>query len=135
MSCCRQGDWMCAACQYLNFQRRDSCQKCSCPKYATAADVATYAMPRTEMLAGDWYCGALNCGSHNYASRTSCYRCGAAKDYCGFSAGVMASAGYPSDSLPGWKTGDWICSRCSMHNYASRTECYKCKTPRDYGAN
>lgn len=22
---------------------------------------------------------------------------------------------------------------CGTHNYASRTECYKCKTPRDYG--
>ncbi|KAK4394527.1 hypothetical protein Sango_1607000 [Sesamum angolense] len=80
----RQGDWMCAACQHLNFQKRDSCQRCSCPKYATGVDVSAYAMQKNEVLAGDWYCGALNCGAHNYASRTSCYRCCASKDYCGY---------------------------------------------------
>ncbi|KAL8501237.1 hypothetical protein ACS0TY_020694 [Phlomoides rotata] len=121
------GDWMCAACQHINFKKRESCQRCSCPKYAAAAaEVCSYAPHRTEeVLAGDWYCSAMNCGSHNYASRTTCYRCGA------YAAMSMASPAY--DSVPGWKTGDWICNRlgCGMHNYASRTECYKCKTPRD----
>ncbi|KAL0345259.1 UNVERIFIED_CONTAM: Zinc finger Ran-binding domain-containing protein 2 [Sesamum radiatum] len=129
----REGDWMCPACQHLNFRKRDSCQRCSCPKYATEAEVSSYAIQKTEGLAGDWYCGAMNCGVHNYASRTTCYRCGASKDYCGYGAGMMASAGYAYHAIPGWKTGDWICTRlgCGMHNYASRTECYKCKTPRD----
>ncbi|KAF3633119.1 putative zinc finger CCCH domain-containing protein 32-like [Capsicum annuum] len=74
----------------------------------------------------------MNCGSHNYASRSNCYRCGALKsDYYGITAGY----GYDSSALPGWKSGYWICSRigCGMHNYASRAECYKCKTPRDFG--
>ncbi|CAA2998675.1 zinc finger Ran-binding domain-containing 2-like isoform X1 [Olea europaea subsp. europaea] len=131
------GDWMCAACQHLNFKKRESCQRCSCPKYASEADVSAYGTNRTEVLAGDWYCGTLNCGSHNYASRTSCYRCGASRDYCGYGAGMVAPAGdaYDASVLPGWKTGDWICSRlgCGVHNYASRMECYKCKTPKDFG--
>ncbi|KAL3322830.1 hypothetical protein AABB24_040095 [Solanum stoloniferum] len=136
----RDGDWMCAACQHLNFKKRDACQRCSCPKYATPADVAMYGLNKTEVLAGDWYCSGMNCGSHNYASRTSCYRCGALKsDYYGIGAGMMAPTGYGYDSsaLPGWKSGDWICSRlgCGMHNYASRAECYKCKTPRDFGGD
>ncbi|KAL8488314.1 hypothetical protein ACS0TY_024099 [Phlomoides rotata] len=125
----RQGDWMCGACHHLNFQKRESCQRCGCPKYAGAADMCSYAMNKTEVLAGDWYCAAMNCGAHNYASRTSCYRCCASKDYAtGYGVGI--------DAVPGWKTGDWICNRlgCGMHNYASRMECYKCQTPRDFGA-
>ncbi|KAJ8527905.1 hypothetical protein K7X08_015356 [Anisodus acutangulus] len=123
----REGDWMCAACQHLNFKKRDACQRCSCPKYATPTDVAMYGLNKAEVMVGDWYCSAMNCGSHNYASRTSCYRCGALKsDYYGY--------GYDASALPGWKSGDWICSRigCGMHNYASRAECHKCKTPKDF---
>ncbi|XP_059277059.1 RNA-binding protein involved in heterochromatin assembly dri1-like isoform X1 [Lycium ferocissimum] len=130
----REGDWMCAACHHQNFKKRDACQRCSCPKYATMADVSMYGLNTTEVLAGDWYCSAMNCGSHNYASRTSCYRCGALK-----SGNYMALTGYGYDASarPGWKSGDWICSRlgCGMHNYASRAECYKCKTTRDFGGD
>ncbi|KZV20048.1 FAD/NAD(P)-binding oxidoreductase isoform 1 [Dorcoceras hygrometricum] len=105
----REGDWMCPACQHLNFKKRDPCQRCSCPKNATAAEVS---FQRTEaLMPGDWYCGGLNCGAHNYASRVSCYRCGALKDYCGYGAGMLASAGYAYDAIPGWKSGDWICTR------------------------
>ncbi|PHT51590.1 hypothetical protein CQW23_06052 [Capsicum baccatum] len=157
----REGDWMCAACQHLNFKKRDACQRCSCPKYATPVDVAMYGLKKKNVLAGDWYCSAMNCGSHNYASRSNCYRCGALKSYY---YGITAGYGYDSSALPGWKSGDWICSRpqmsssrgghrqvtcsithttsflinrigCGMHNYASRAECYKCKTPRDFGGD
>ncbi|XP_051150509.1 uncharacterized protein LOC127264944 [Andrographis paniculata] len=133
---CRPGDWMCAACHHLNFQKRDSCHRCCCPKYASEADVYAHSAPKTpEMLPGDWYCGMPNCSAHNYASRPICYRCGVSKECCGYGAGVMASAGYPDVAIPGWKAGDWICNRmgCKMHNYACRTECYKCKTPKDFG--
>ncbi|XP_052200013.1 uncharacterized protein LOC127806640 [Diospyros lotus] len=136
----REGDWMCSACQHLNFKKRDSCQRCRCPKFADAADVAAYGLNRTEVLAGDWYCSSMSCGAHNYASRTSCFRCGATKDdYCaGYGTSVMAGGGYMFDgsgALPGWKSGDWICNRmgCGMHNYASRMECFKCKAPKDFG--
>ncbi|XP_055802023.1 uncharacterized protein LOC129871165 isoform X1 [Solanum dulcamara] len=134
----REGDWICAACQHLNFKKRDACQRCSCPKYATTTDVYMYGLNKTEVLAGDWYCSDINCGSHNYASRTSCYKCGALKsDYYGIGTGMIASTGYGYDASarPGWKSGDWICRRlgCGMHNYASRAECYKCKMPRDFG--
>ncbi|GER47004.1 zinc finger (Ran-binding) family protein [Striga asiatica] len=107
---CRQGDWMCGACQHVNFQRRDMCQRCSCPKYAGPAELSAYGsaqLAKQHELAGDWYCGAINCGAHNYASRNSCYRCCTSRDYCGLGAGVMAAAGY---AVPGWKNGDWICS-------------------------
>ncbi|XP_058182540.1 uncharacterized protein LOC131300624 [Rhododendron vialii] len=133
------GDWMCSSCQHMNFKKRDSCQRCRCPKFGgSPTDVSSCGINRTEVLAGDWYCNTINCGAHNYASRTSCYMCGATKenDYCGYGGGMVAAAGICDGSvLPGWKSGDWICTRlgCGMHNYASRMECFKCKTPRGYG--
>ncbi|XP_058206820.1 uncharacterized protein LOC131320211 [Rhododendron vialii] len=118
------GDWMCSACQHMNFKKRDSCQKCRAPKFGGGPDVSSYGVNRTEILAGDWYCNATNCGAHNYASRTSCYRCGA------YGGGMAAGDG---SGLPGWKSGDWICTRygCGVHNYACRAECFKCNTPRN----
>ncbi|KAK9697792.1 hypothetical protein RND81_08G061700 [Saponaria officinalis] len=137
------GDWMCGACQHMNFKKRDSCHRCGFSRYAghvnNVSNAAAVRPNRTEVvLAGDWYCQALNCGAHNYASRVSCFRCSALKPECsgGFFGGgsVMAATGGVT-VVPGWKTGDWICSRpgCGEHNYACRTGCYKCKTPRDFG--
>nr|GEV53023.1 zinc finger Ran-binding domain-containing protein 2-like [Tanacetum cinerariifolium] len=47
------GDWMCASCQHLNFKKRDACQRCHCPKFATPDEVSAYGMNKTEVLAGD----------------------------------------------------------------------------------
>ncbi|MCD7473313.1 hypothetical protein HAX54_015094 [Datura stramonium] len=100
----REGDWMCAACQHLNFKKRDACQRCSCPKYETSADVSTYGLNRTEVLAGDW-----NDGTRMRAYDAACL----------FLVGRVV-IGYS-------RIG------CGRHNYASRAECYKCKTPKDFG--
>lgn len=96
------GDWMCNACQHINFKKRDACQNCGYPKIG-GPDPETYRYNWTETLAGDWYCSGMNCGAHNYASRTSCYRCGALKNDNSYGS----DCNYP----PGWKTGDWICTR------------------------
>lgn len=105
---------MCNACQHINFKKRDACQNCGYPKIG-GPDPETYRYNWTETLAGDWYCSGMNCGAHNYASRTSCYRCGTLKNgySCGFGGNMDASGGYGSDCNypPGWKTGDWICTR------------------------
>ncbi|KAL9224004.1 hypothetical protein vseg_000080 [Gypsophila vaccaria] len=150
------GDWLCGACQHVNFKKRESCQKCSFPKYGTEAEMPYYAYTnanRTEVLAGDWYCQSINCGAHNFASRTNCFRCGnyrceyASAGYHNVGHDMMiGSCGYGVDHQqqqqqqqqqqlvpPGWKTGDWICVRCGLHNYACRMECYKCRTSKDYG--
>ncbi|KAK8471216.1 hypothetical protein PHAVU_003G162400 [Phaseolus vulgaris] len=124
------GDWMCGVCEHINFKKREACQSCGYPKYG-GPDPSTYRYNKTEALAGDWFC---NCGGHNYGSRSRCYRCGAVKDYYssvyGSNSGEYGSNTFP----PGWKTGDWFCPRigCGGHNYASRTECFKCKMPRDF---
>lgn len=117
------GDWMCGACQHINFKKREACQRCGFSKYGGQVEASAYGYNsntnRTEVLAGDWYCQAMNCGAHNYASRTSCFRCGAQKPEsalgcCGATNVISSSGGYGSETeanLPGWKTGDWICTR------------------------
>ncbi|KAK3210898.1 hypothetical protein Dsin_015604 [Dipteronia sinensis] len=107
-----EGDWMCGACQHHNFRQRDACQRCAYPKHGGPADVRSYLDNKTstEVLAGDWFCTTnINCGAHNYASRSNCYRCGALKNvHVGQSMICSQSdCSYP----PGWKTGDWICNK------------------------
>ncbi|KAK4745972.1 hypothetical protein SAY87_012284 [Trapa incisa] len=148
----RPGDWNCRSCHYLNFQRRDSCQRCGDSRAGAGDYGSTFGGSRgngssfgfttgSDVRPGDWYCTAGNCGTHNFASRSSCFKCGALKD-------DHASGGFDCDLQPrsrgfgfggggggrsGWKSGDWICSRlgCNEHNFASRTECFRCSAPKD----
>lgn len=30
-----------------------------------------------------------------------------------------------------WRDGDWMCSQCDNHNFASRSHCNRCKTPKE----
>lgn len=144
----RPGDWNCKSCQHLNFQRRDSCQRCGDAK--CSGDFASFGgrsgssfgFTGSDVRPGDWYCTVGNCGTHNFASRSTCFKCGAFKeDLAGGydfdaprSRGVGNSAG---GSRSGWKSGDWICNRfgCNEHNFASRMECFRCNAPRDYSSN
>lgn len=60
---------------------------------------------------GDWQCA---CGAHVFASRSTCYKCGA--------AGGNA------------KPGDWTCGSCGVNVFASKSACFKCGTPKEGGA-
>ncbi|XP_031488477.1 uncharacterized protein LOC116256290 [Nymphaea colorata] len=150
----KPGDWNCRSCQHLNFSRRDICQKCSEPRssgdYSSfggrggGSSFGGYGTTGSDVRPGDWYCTAPNCGVHNFASRSSCFKCGAFKDDSGgaFDAdmprGNRGGFGFGSSfgGRPGWKSGDWICTRsgCNEHNFASRMECFRCNAPRDSAA-
>ncbi|XP_064966156.1 uncharacterized protein LOC135613091 [Musa acuminata AAA Group] len=149
----KPGDWNCRSCQHLNFSRRDSCQRCGDPRMSV--DRSEYAafggrggpsfgFSGSDVRPGDWYC---SCGAHNFASRSSCFKCGALKDDsaiggggggggCGFDGDVPRSRAFGfGGGRAGWKSGDWICNRsgCNEHNFASRMECFRCSAPRDSG--
>ena len=94
----------------------------------------------SDVRPGDWYC---TCGAHNFASRSSCFKCAAFKEEAainggagGFDGGMAPSRGFGFGaggmgggmgggmaggmgagvaggraSRPGWKSGDWICTR------------------------
>ncbi|XP_034683891.1 TATA-binding protein-associated factor 2N-like [Vitis riparia] len=147
----RPGDWNCRSCQYLNFQRRDSCQRCGEPRPGDRGDYggfsrgsSSFGFTGPDVRPGDWYCTIGNCGAHNFASRSSCFKCGGLKDESsggyegdmsrprGFGFGSGGSSG---SGRSGWKSGDWICNRsgCNEHNFASRMECFRCNAPRDSG--
>jgi len=152
----KPGDWNCRSCQHLNFSRRDSCQRCGDPR-SIGSDRSDYAslgggrggssfgISGSDVRPGDWYC---QCGAHNFASRSSCFKCNALKDESavtgGFDGGDMprsrgfgfgAGSGGSGGARSGWKSGDWICNRsgCNEHNFASRMECFRCNAPRDSG--
>jgi len=86
---------------------------------------------------GDWMCSA--CGNHNFASRANCNKCGAPK---AATAGMMmqmptaAAAGSGGGGGGGrqMRPGDWMCSECGNHNFASREACNKCGVPKPEGA-
>ena len=69
--------------------------------------------------AGDWIC---QCGAHVFASRSTCYKCGAAAG--DESTPAAASGG------SGAKPGDWTCACCGANVFASKVACYKCGTPK-----
>lgn len=110
MSCRQPCDWDCRSCRYLNFGKRESCQRCGEPKLGlgTPAGGALSNPSNWAVKPGDWYC--YNCGVHNYASRSNCFKCGGATKT---EAAVTQSWGFSLDPAQqaGWKSGDWICSR------------------------
>ncbi|KAK9741819.1 hypothetical protein RND81_03G130800 [Saponaria officinalis] len=168
----RPGDWNCRSCNHLNFQRRDSCQRCGDPRSGGTrggdyggfgnndygsfgggrSGGPSYGFAGPDVRPGDWYCSIGNCGAHNFASRSSCFKCGAFKEDLGsgfdamdgaamgrsrgFGFGGSGGGSGGGSSRSGWKSGDWICTRsgCNEHNFASRTECFRCSAPRDSGS-
>ncbi|KAL8063534.1 hypothetical protein ABFX02_01G032300 [Erythranthe guttata] len=162
----RPGDWNCRSCQHLNFQRRDSCQRCGDPRpggagagdrggdygiFGGRGGGSSFGFTGPDVRPGDWYCAVNNCGAHNFASRSSCFKCGAVKEEIG-GAGGAAGAGFDGEiprvsvfgfgggggggSRSGWKSGDWICTRlgCNEHNFASRMECFRCNAPKEFSS-
>ena len=87
---------------------------------------------RGDVRPGDWSCN--NCGFNNFASRANCYRCQAPKpgasggDGYGSYGGFAAGGGPPArvDVRP----GDWTCPNCGANVFASKTNCFRCQTPR-----
>ncbi|KAG2656858.1 hypothetical protein PVAP13_1KG125800 [Panicum virgatum] len=134
----KPGDWDCRACQHLNFSRRDLCQRCGEPRGAAdrgsggGGDYANFGGrggssfgggfgAGSDVRPGDWLC---SCGAHNFASRSNCFKCSAFKEEAAVNSGAGGFDGDMSRSRygfgggaartnrPGWKSGDWICTRC-----------------------
>ena len=86
---------------------------------------------------GDWTC--LNCHAHNFASRSVCFKCknpkaggsgGGGPSFGSGASGDLGSKAPEPASGPtagNFRPGDWICTGCRAHNFASRSACFKCK--------
>ena len=95
---------------------------------------------------GDWDC--QHCGGHNYASKIACFKCAAPKpaqlDASGmppnnFRFGIgnrhEAKSGSSASKAVSVakRAGDWVCTECSMHNFARNNTCFKCRAPVQAG--
>ncbi|CAL5405072.1 unnamed protein product [Camellia sinensis] len=132
----RPGDWNCRSCHHLNFQRRDSCHRCGEPKHGERGDYGSFGgrggspfgFTGPDVRPGDWYCAVGNCGAHNFASRSSCFKCGMFKEESsgGFDGDLSRARGYgfggggsggSGNNRSGWKSGDWICTRSQKDKF------------------
>ncbi|CBI17384.3 hypothetical protein VitviT2T_005659 [Vitis vinifera] len=146
----RNGDWICN-CGFHNYSSRAQCKKCN------ASMPPALGMKRlaSEEFVRDWDSKRLNAGHAN--GQQPSYPgfeqlAGSSVDPKG-----VAYAPYPSvtpvappnlqvpmqfphqtttPTLLGkgakqWRDGDWMCTNCNNHNFASRSQCNRCKTQRD----
>ncbi|XP_028796801.1 ranBP2-type zinc finger protein At1g67325 [Neltuma alba] len=143
----RSGDWICN-CGFHNYSSRSQCKKCNA--FPPALGTKRLA---SEELVYDWDNKRLNVGhtieqQQTYTSVEQVV--GASADS---KSGVFASATINSSTAPSlpmpmlfppqittpallgkgakqWRNGDWMCTNCNNHNYASRLQCNRCKTHR-----
>ncbi|KAJ3126443.1 hypothetical protein HK098_007495 [Nowakowskiella sp. JEL0407] len=151
----RPGDWICpnTKCAFQNFASRFECFKCHGPRptgrgsgdlheannYHRNGGVGIPSSS-SRILPGDWTCS--QCNVNNFASRTRCVQCGAPDTLSTRYVGVMAGTNgsmqrNAARARPTDRPGDWNCGNenCRYHNYASRTECYRCgsRKPPQHG--
>eukprot|EP00913_Durusdinium_trenchii_P014449 g13553.t2 len=70
------GNWLCSACQNVNYAVRTNCNRCHAPKPSPAGAHKRKAPTAGEN--GNWQC--VECSNVNFAHRDQCNRCGAKPD-------------------------------------------------------
>ncbi|XP_015581826.1 uncharacterized protein LOC8267099 [Ricinus communis] len=149
----RNGDWMCN-CGFHNYSSRAQCKNCN----ASVPPALGTKRLASEDFAQDWENKRLNSG-HNMqinghqqtypgfdhlVGTNGDLRPGIYTPHPSVGSGIapnwQASVQFPhqitTPALLGkgakqWRNGDWMCTNCSNHNYASRSQCNRCKTQRE----
>lgn len=151
----RAGDWMCS-CGFHNYSSRAQCKKCSAlapmsaPSSLIGPAITALGTKRlaSEEFVHNWNNKRLNAGQPPYAGFDSFPSPGGSQlnnIYPTIPSGN--TAGHPNlqvnlhvspaaPTLIGkgakqWRNGDWMCSNCNNHNYASRAQCNRCKSQRE----
>ncbi|XAR73784.1 hypothetical protein NMG60_11007871 [Bertholletia excelsa] len=148
----RNGDWICS-CGFHNYSSRTLCKKCN----ASMPPALGTKRLASEDLVHDWDNKRLNAGQtlglqHAYpafgqtsmstgnqtigASSLASYPGGSSSSIPNLPVNLQLSHVPAVPNLIGkgakqWRDGDWMCSNCNNHNYASRSHCNRCKTQKD----
>lgn len=136
----RHGDWFCK-CGFHNYSSRAQCKRCesflppsSASSFSSSA-VTALGTKRlaSEELVGDWENKRLNAG-HPSGGMYSSFGSGSSMGLLNLHSNLGALPAAPTLLGKGarqWRDGDWMCANCNNHNYASRSQCNRCKTQRD----
>lgn len=150
----RNGDWICT-CGFHNYSSRAQCKKCN----ALPPALGTKRLASDEFV-HDWDNKRLNIGQTNGQLQSYPVfeqMVGTSADpnnrfyapYPNVSSGTAPN--FTASNLPvpmpfpqqattptllgkgakQWRDGDWMCTNCNNHNYASRLQCNRCKTQRN----
>ncbi|XP_047071059.1 uncharacterized protein LOC124679321 isoform X2 [Lolium rigidum] len=145
----REGDWLCS-CGFHNYSSRTQCKECNAP---VPSGMASTTMKTTgtdtsstlgnkrlasEELANDWDNKRLNPGNADYPLSIAGSDRAGQTAYSGYDNGhTTALPSGQISAMPGvgqgakWREGDWLCSNCNNHNYASRSFCNRCKSQKE----
>ncbi|EYU20511.1 hypothetical protein MIMGU_mgv1a009717mg [Erythranthe guttata] len=154
----RSGDWICS-CGFHNYSSRLQCKKCNAPTQISmpssliSAAVTALGTKRvaSEEFIHNWDNKRLNAGQEQTPGFGSFQSVGGSQlnsIYPGnipsgnnaYLPNLQVNFQIPNVPLPPavlgkgakqWRDGDWMCSNCNNHNYASRAECNRCKSQRE----
>eukprot|EP00796_Vickermania_ingenoplastis_P005049 gene5049-3636_t len=138
----KKGDWLCAACNAMNFGWRTECYQCASPRTEAAVGVSgDDGWSQSSASHNNWYCS--QCQASNFRTRGECWQCGTPNNEAG---GWSSTENTPKFEREGFQDGDakpaegtmnswkkaddWACAKCFAKNFKNRTECYKCGAPR-----
>lgn len=147
----RPGDWVCS-CGAHNYASKDVCYKCYLPRdQATGGSMNAFGgqqrqqpqqMGQQQPLMGMQGMGQMgmqqpqmgmqNAGLGQPGQNNLLAQMGGLQSLMG--AYGMMGMGLPSipQTPANFRPGDWMC-KCGNHNYASKSVCQKCSTPKEQG--
>lgn len=130
----RDGDWMCGACQNHNYASKEACNRCGEPmKSEYLIDGITVLPPRPRPSAAPPARQVHTIAYHVPPPMQPLRPLPVAPMQYGggtYGGGIYGAALAPAPVPQGFREGDWICSQCSNHNFASKNACNRCGGPK-----